>query len=334
MPLEEASLRDKYFRRLVAALRLALWVTALRHGLTLLRLGWANARVLRGFAPGQGRAVFRAGVWLPFRRYARLFRPAVLLPPPNPKEMERILGLHRRLNKIYAGYQSPFDPLTGLYARRLQAAMVRYLFRRLFHLRLQADEALLLAGYGSAGMAVRDFLNYASSFGWFVPLALPFQLFLSEVLMRHARVSTRQSILRTLRAIAGLHWGAGLLHCACAVWYAAERLLCRAYWEAADRRERKLRLSIAHSVQVRESAEAAHPLRRMAASEQQSLLVVLADEMLWHAMDELLELRAQMPKTSVNLRRFEAARAALENNLESVLPYQFREENEDVREVA
>jgi hypothetical protein len=192
---------------------------------------------------------------------------------------------------------------------------------------------VLLSGYGSAGVVALDFLNYASRFGGSIPLALSFQLFLPQVEMRHTKASTRQSILRTLRSMAGLH-EAGLLRLGRAVWYAAERLICRAYWERVDRRERKSHLAMVRLVHHRETAGEVAPLRQLVLTGQTSLLAVLADEMLWHAMEELLELRGQMPKTAVTSRRFEAARVALESNLRSLLQYEFREENEDVREVA
>jgi hypothetical protein len=334
MPPEEASLQDKLIRRLLGVLQVVLWFTALRHGLTLLRLGWENTRILRGFAPGHPRGMFRAGVWLPHRWHTRLFSPVVLFPRPNPKEAERISRLHRRINRVYSGYRPQFDLLRSSPARRLQAAMVAHQFRRVLHLRIRPDEAFQIAGYGSVGIVVRDFLNYASYFGWSVPLSLPFQLFLAEVPVRQTTVGARQSILLTLLAIVDLNRRPGLLEWARAGWYSAERVLLRTYWSLADSHEHKMRLIIARSTQFRESKQATGLLQRMAVSEQRTLLAGLADEMLFNTVDELLDLRAQLPRSVVTHHRFEAALCALEKNVTSRLQFQFKKENENVRQIA
>ena len=320
--------------RLLGVLRLVVWVTALRHGFALLRLGWSNARVLRRYVAGEKAPSLQVEVWLPLRRYARLFRPSGLFAGPNHKEMERFRRVRNRLNHACWGHQPAFDRLTGLCARRLQAVLIRTLFQRLFCLRLQPTEAQLLADYGSAGQAAMDFLEYANCFGWSTPLALPLELFICEVHERRVQAPSRHGILRTLAALSSLYRSTGPLGRARAIWSGAERLIWRMHLASQDRRHRKLRLAAARSACSQESRVAAASIRRIVLTEQDSLVVVLRQEMLFQAASELLQLRTQTPELQRDRERFQSAWNDLLKNCDSDSPDYFREENEYARNVA
>jgi hypothetical protein len=312
-----------------AALRLVLWLGGVRYSFALVRLGWKNARVLRWFVSEQFAPRWRARLWLPIRRYRDFFRAGEFLQLLDTMESRRIRRLRTRLNKAYDGHEPAVDPLTSPRARRLQAYVVRNLFRRLLRIRLQQAHAMALANYGSAGMAARDFLNYAVEFGLSVPPALTLPLFLAEADTRHAKVSSRRGILRALEALGGLYRRAGLLRRLCAVRYGVERLLCSAYWAVQDQREMKLRAAASRTVRRGEWIAAVAPLRQMAQTDQYSLLTVFAHEMRLRAMDELLELHARMPITPETARRFATAQEALEKNIRSIEPDQETKEKRD-----
>lgn len=322
---------DKSLRRLRTALRIAVWAAGLRHSLVIIRLGWANGCILRWFADDELKTPWHIGLWLPIRRSAHLFGSTALPLLLEAREARRLRRLRGRLNKVYARHQPAIDPLTSPRARRLQAVVMRNAFRELFRIRLHPADAVALAGYGSAGMAAQDFLNYAGDFGWSIEPALTLQLFLSQADIRHAKVSSRRGILRTLQSLARLHRRAGIFQCLFAARYGAERLLSAVYWAIKDRRENRIRCAAACAAHKRESAANAEPLRSVALWKQQSLLAVFVNEMQWSAMNDLLELRVQMPVNSGTTRRFEIALAALENNTQSVFPDQLREENKNAR---
>jgi hypothetical protein len=317
-------------RRWILVLRIALWLAALRHSFALLRLGWVNTRVLRWFVSEQFAPLWQTRLWLPIRCYRSLFRVGEFLRPLAPAESRRLRLLRTRLNKAYAGHQPAVDPLTSPRARRLQASVVRNHFLHLFQIRLQPSYAEALANYGSAGMAARDFLNYAADLRWFVPPALALPLFLGEADTRHAKVSSRRGILRALQSLGGLYRRAGVLRRIYAVRFGVEQLLCEAYWAFQDRREIKMRSAATRAAHRGEWVAAAEPLRQIAQAKQHSLLAVFAHEMHRRAMDELLELHARMPITPETARRFAVALKALENNnIQSVIPDQQREEKKD-----
>lgn len=313
------------------ALRIVLWLAALRYSFALVRLGWKDARVLRWFVSEQFAPRWHTLPWLPIRYYREFFRTAEFLRLLDSAGSRRLRRLRTRLNKAYARHQPAVDPLSSPRAQRLQASVVRNLFHRLFQIRLQPDYAIALATYGSAGMAARDFLNFAADFGCSVPAALTLPLFVAQADTRHAKVSSRRGILSALRALGGLYRRAGLLRRLYALRFGVERVLCSAYWAFQDQREMKLRATSTRAARRGEWIAAAVPLRQMARADQHSLLTVFAHEMRLRAIDELLQLHARMPITPETARRFAIAWEALENNTRSLVPDQPSEENNDAR---
>jgi hypothetical protein len=331
-------LADRYITRMLAVLHVTLWISAVRHAAGLCKLGLSNGSVLSQFAhedrwPRSGSLWLV--VWLPLCRYSRLFRPTLLLPAPKNPETERLRQLCRTLNKDCVGLTPAFDPLRSRRARRLQAKLIERVFRQLFGIQLDSCEALAVAGYGSAGLAARDFLNYWAYCGCSTaPLEVLFRLFIHESEIRHTRIAGRLGVVRLLQVNTELGHDAGLWHRARAMRYAAQRLLFRIYWSAEDRNERALRLSASRRAHWAESAKIAVPLRETALSTQHNFFILLAYEMHWQAVEELVQLHAQKARLQRNAQRFEASCKALEGNLESAVADYFAKEDQHARKVA
>lgn len=190
---------------------LVLWVMGLRYGITLLRLGIANAGVLHRYQNDMRlgkRYRILADVWLEVNRYAKLFNAfPTLAPSQDAQEQKELAKILREAKYICTHHKLEADPLTAISAIKIQAAIIQITFLRLFRLRLTPVECERLGKYGSVNLATKDFLEYCG-YGDRAPINLPLSLqlplFVAWAELRHEKITTHRNVLLIYANIASL----------------------------------------------------------------------------------------------------------------------------------
>ncbi|MCI0559576.1 MAG: hypothetical protein MN733_13865 [Nitrososphaera sp.] len=300
-----------------------LWATGLRYAFTLVRLGAANATVIRDYQRRRmtrNRGPILQNFWLTANRYARLFQAFPALETKrDANQQERLLKILQETKEICSRYKLEVHPLTAPSAIQLQAGIMTHTFLWLFGLKLMATESETLGKYGSVNLAIRDFLKYCDiRSDTRLPLSFQLPLFVAWAERHNSKLSSRRSLLLILARMASLEKQSGWMGRITSLCFWAEQFVYRMHWGLDDARERIKRFawrSQAHEMACRKAVEGwgIH-----ATGSQKHVLIVLANEMLLRAMKTLVEIHAE--SQTQEKQSFLQAINGLEQNLKAVLP--------------
>src|SRR6185295_4793646 len=221
-------------------------------------------------------------------------------------------------------------PLTSPSAIKLQRAIVRSTFQRLFSLELSEAETAVMGRYGSVALAAKEFLEYCgyqdrAVAGLSLSLQLP--LFVVQAEERHCRSSTQQSLLLTLNQKAALagHWP--LIGGIAALFFKWQQIVYRAYWQHSDIRSRVHRRACRSRIHEEAYRAVAKPTVGLATASQRGILCVLAYEMFFQSLDVLADMHIETRTKAADLtavtgappeQLFHETIGRLENNLRQV----------------